>query len=49
MISKIQVDMLIGILSSILAALEALDPELKDNAVIQQIHNAIAALQALGL
>lgn len=49
MIAKLQVDMIIGILNSLLAALLALDPALQNNKVIAELQNVIAALQALGL
>lgn len=47
--SKVEVDMLIGILKSILLVVETIDPKAADNKVVIEINNVINTLQALGL
>jgi hypothetical protein len=49
MISKAEVDLLIGVLNSILAMLEGIDPNLAQNKIVMDIQSAIKSLQAIGL
>lgn len=47
--NKVEVDMLIGILKSILLVVETVDPKAAENKVVIEINNVITTLQALGI
>lgn len=47
--NKVEIDILIGVLKSLISLAETLDPNVAQNKFIIEVNNAIAALQALGL
>lgn len=47
--NKVEIDIMIGVLKSLIKLAETLEPNLAQNKFIQEINTAIAALQALGL
>ena len=49
MISKAEIDLLLGVLNSVLAMLEGIDPAIAQNKVVLDIQSAIKSLQAIGL
>lgn len=48
-INKIEIDIALGILKSVIALVESVDPEAAKNPVVIQIENAIKVIQSLGL
>ncbi len=49
MINKAEIDLLLGVLNSVLEMLEGIDPALAQNKIVLDIHSAIKSLEALGL
>lgn len=47
--NKTEVDMVIGVLQSVIAIVEKVDPAAAQNKVVVEINNIITTLQALGL
>ncbi len=49
MISKAEIDTLIGVINSVLKLIESLDPALMNNRIILDINAALDSLQKMGL
>jgi hypothetical protein len=49
MVNKVEIDVIIGILNSVISLVESIDPESAKNPVVVQIQNAIKVIQGLGL
>jgi hypothetical protein len=49
MVNKVEIDVIIGILQSVIALVEVVDANAAQNKVVVEINSAIAGLQALGL
>lgn len=49
MVNKIEIDMVIAMINSLIVLIETYNPSLGKNPVIAELQNAISALQALGL
>lgn len=49
MITKIEIDLIIGILNSVLSMIENIDPDASKNRVFVDVKNAISLLQRMGV
>ena len=47
--NKVEIDMIIGVLTSVISLLTSIDPALGQNKIVMDIQAAISALQSLGL
>lgn len=49
MVNKVEIDMAINILQSIIALIEKIDPQAANNKIVIDINRAIESIKALGL
>ena len=49
MVNKMEVDLVIGMIQSLISMLETYSPSLKDKPIIKELNVAIAGIQALGI